>query len=153
MKLFSSVLTTILNVDKRVRTRDLLPYDTDSTTMVCYNSVNFHIFNNQNTFVGEIRKCTNQGVATIWGKGHRPSGIRTIGWIWSDHSGKSHEYLVKDALFSPQSPKNILSVTCFAWQLNDLTGTGIDTKQLTSCFYWDSSKYSLTIHHSPSNLP
>ena len=48
---------------------------------------------------------------------------------------------------------NIISVTCFSRQLNDLTGTGIDTKQLTSCFYWDSSKYSLTIHHSPSNLP
>ena len=53
----------------------------------------------------------------------------------------------------PQSPINILSVTCFARQLNDLTGTGIDMNQLKSCFYWDSSKYSLTIHHPHSNLP
>ena len=104
-------------------------------------------------FVGEIRKCTNQGVATIGGKGHQTSGIGTVRWIWRDDSGKSHEYLVKDALFSPQSPINIISVICFARQLNDLTGTGIDTKQLTSCFYWDSSKYLLTIHHPPSNLP
>ena len=37
--------------------------------------------------------------------------------------------------------------------MNDLMGTGIDTKQLTSFFYWDSSKYSLTIKHPPSNLP
>ena len=59
---------------------------------------------------------------------------------------------MKDALFSPQSPINSLSVTCFARQQNDLTGTGIDTKQLKSCFYWDSSKYSLTIHNPPSNL-
>ena len=104
-------------------------------------------------FVGEIRKCTNQGVSTIGGKVHQTSGIGTVRWIWRDNSGKSHEYLVKDALFFPQSPINILSVTCFAQQLNDLTGTGIDTKQLTSCFYWDSRKYSLTIHHPPSNLP
>ena len=55
-------------------------------------------------FVGEIRKCTNQGVATIGGKGHQPSGIGTIRWIWRDESGKSHEYLFKDALFFPQSP-------------------------------------------------
>ena len=152
VKSFSSALTTVLNVDVRVRTRDLLPYDTDSTTMVCDNSTNVHICNKRNVFVGEIRKCTNQGVATIVDKGHQPSGIGTVRWIWHEDSGKSHEYLVKDALFSPQSPINILSVTCFARQLNDLTGTGIDKKQLTSCFYWESIKYLLTVHHPPSNL-
>ena len=78
VKLFSSALTTVLNVDERVRTRDLLPYDTDSTTMFCDNSVNFHICNKRNMFVGDIRKCTNQGVATIGGKGHQPSGIGTV---------------------------------------------------------------------------
>ena len=103
--------------------------------------------------LGRSENCTNQGVATIGGKGRQPSGIGTVRWIWRDDSGKSHEYLVKDALFYPQYPINILSVTFFARQLNDLTGTGIDTKQLTSCFYWESSKYSLTIHHPPSNLP
>ena len=65
---------------------------------------------------------------------HQPSGIGTVRWIWRDDSGKSYEYLVEDALFSPQSPINILSVTCFARQLNDLTGTGIDTIQLKILF-------------------
>ena len=136
VKLFSSALTTVLNVDERVRTRDLLPYDTDSTTMVCDNSANVHICNKRNMFVGEIRKCTNQGVATIGGKGHQPSGIETVRWILRDKSGRSHEYLVKDALFFPQSPIKIFSVTCFARQLNDLMGNGIDKKLLKSCFYW-----------------
>ena len=104
-------------------------------------------------YVGEIRKFKIQGVATIGGKGRHPSGIGTVCWIWRDNSGKSHEYLVEGALFFPQSLINILSVTCFARQLKYLTGTGIDTKQLKSCFYWDSSKYSLKIHHPPSNLP
>ena len=40
----------------------------------------------------EIRKCTHQGGATIGGKGHQPSGIGTVCWIWRDDSGKSHEY-------------------------------------------------------------
>ena len=52
----SLAFTTVLNVDKRARTRDLLPYDTDSTTMVCDNSANVHICNKQNMSVGEIRK-------------------------------------------------------------------------------------------------
>ena len=121
--------------------------------MVCDNSANVHICNKRNMFVGEIRKCTNQGVATIGGKGHQPSGIGTVRWIWRDKYGKSHEYLVEDSLFPPQYSINIISVTCFARQLNDLTGTGIDTKKLKYCFYWDSRKYSLTIHHPPFNLP
>ena len=65
MGLSSSAFTTVLNVDERVCPRDLLPFDTDSTTMVCDNSANVHICNKRNMFVGEIKKCTNQGVATI----------------------------------------------------------------------------------------
>ena len=38
-------------------------------------------------------------VATIGGKGHQPSGIGTVKWIWRDDSVKSHEYLVEDVLF------------------------------------------------------
>ena len=117
LKSLSSALTTIQNVDERIRTRDLLPYDTDSTTVVCDNSADVHSCNKLNMFVGEIIKFTNQGVATIGSKGHQPSGIGTVRWIWRDDSGKSHEYLVKDALFLPQPPINILSVTCFARQL------------------------------------
>ena len=60
--------------------------------------------------------------------------------------------LIQDVLFFLQSPINILSGKCFAKQLNDLTGTGIDTKQLQSCFFWDSENYSLAIHHRSSNL-
>ena len=72
MESSSSAFTTVLNVDERVCPRDLLPFDTDSTTMVYDNSANVHICNKQKKFVGEIRKCTNQGVATIGGKGRQP---------------------------------------------------------------------------------
>ena len=53
-------------------------YDTDSTNMVCDISANVHICNKQNMFVREIRKCTNQGVDIIGGKGHQTSGIGTV---------------------------------------------------------------------------
>ena len=82
VEFFSSAFTAVLNVDNRVRTRDLLQYDTDSATMVCDNSANVHICNKRNMFVGEMRSCTNQGVATIGGKGHQPSGIGTVRWTW-----------------------------------------------------------------------
>ena len=86
-------------------------------------------------FVGEIRKVSNQQVATIGGKGHQPSGIGTVKWIWRDDSKESHEYFVEDVLLFTQYPINILSVNCFVRQLNDLMGTGIDMKKLHSRFY------------------
>ena len=46
-----------------------------------------------------------------------------------------------------------MSVTCFSRQLNDLTGTGINTQKSQSRFDWDSNKLLLTIQNSPSNLP
>ena len=66
-----SVFTSVFNVDERCLSRDRIHYGTDSSTMVCDNSVNVHICNWRNMFVGEIRKFSNQQVATIGGKGHQ----------------------------------------------------------------------------------
>ena len=121
--------------------------------MVCGNSVNVRICNRGNIFVDEILKVSNQHVATIGGKGLQSSGIRTVKQILRDDSRKSHKYLVEDVLFFPQSLINIMSITYVARQLNDLTGTGIYTKQLQYHFYRESNKFSLTIQHPPSNLP
>ena len=44
-------------------------------------------------------------------------------------------------------------MTEFARQLNDEEGTGVDTKQKRSTFYWDNNKYQRTIYHPQSNLP
>ena len=96
---------------------------------------------------------TSHKVATIGGRGHAPSGIGIVKWIWKDDEGNSHEFLIHNTLYFPQSPINILSVTEFARQLDDVEGTGIDTKQLKSRFYWNNNKYSVTIRHPASNLP
>ena len=148
-----SVFTSVINFDERCQSIDRLHYDTYSSEMVCENIANFHICNRRNMFVVETRKVSNQQVYTIVGKGHQPSGIGTAKWIWCDNSGKSHECLIEDALFFPQSPINILRVTYFARHLNDLTCTGTNTQKLHSYFYCDSNKFSLTIQHPPSNLP
>ena len=60
---------------------------------------------------------------------------------------------MKDVLYFPASPVNILSVTKFAGQLGDDNGTGIDTKRFHSVLYWQDSKFKRTIRHPASNLP
>ena len=139
--LLLSVFTSVLNVGELFQSRYRLHYDTHSSTMVCDKRANFRIYNRRNMFVGEIRKVSNQQVSNMGGKGHQPSGIGTVKWIWRDDSGNFHKYLVEDVLFFPKSPINILSVTCFARKLNYLTGNGINTQQLKSIFYWDSNKF------------
>ena len=89
-----------------------------------------HICNRRGDFEGELTPVRGHKVATIGGKGHAPSGTGTVRWRWKDDKGNPHEYLVRNVLFFPQSPINILSVTEFAKQLDDEEGTGIDTKQL-----------------------
>ena len=44
-------------------------------------------------------------------------------------------------------------MTSFAKQLNDEEGTGVDTKQKYSRFYWDRGKFSRIIWHPNTNLP
>ena len=74
-------------------------------------------------------------------------GVGTGRWKWKDDGGKIHTFDVKDVLYFPASPVNILSVTKFAGQLGDDNGTGIDTKRFHSVLYWQDSKFKRTIRH------
>ncbi len=79
-------------------------------------------------FVGTIKPCLNHCVATIGGKGHSASGIGTVYWTWNDDNGMKHNYLVKDVLYFPQLPVNILIITTLVEQFGDSGGTSINTK-------------------------
>ena len=124
-----SAHTIVLNIDEKCGDQPAINFDSDSTTVVCNNSANIHICNDKQHFVDELRPVAQHKVATIGGRGHAPSGIGTVEWTWCDDKGKRHTYRVRNVLFFPQSPINILSVTEFAKQLNDEEGTGVDTKQ------------------------
>ena len=152
----TGMFTSALNVyerSSRLRDAGMFSFDTDSSTIVCDNSANFSICNDKRMFVGDLKQVTKHKVATIGGKGHAPSGLGTVKWRWVDDNGKSHEYLIHDVLYFPQSPINILSVTSFPRQLKEDKGTGMDTKMEYSRVYWDFGKHERIIKHQPSNLP
>ena len=48
--------------------------------------------------------------------------------------GATSTYILKDALYFPDSPVNIISVTAFADQMEDDEGTWIMTKRRHSIF-------------------
>ena len=151
-----TVYAAVCNVDDisaRVGRGGYFSFDSDSGSVVCDNSANVHICNDRNMFVGEISSLNDMKVATIGGHGHQASGMGTVKWKWFYDNGATHEFLIEDVLFFPESPINILSVTSFARQLDDKTGTGIMTLQSESILFWQDRKFSRTLHHPPSNLP
>jgi hypothetical protein len=104
-------------------------------------------------YEGEIRQTDHHYVATIGGSKNSSAGMGTVNWRWKDDHGISHAMKIKDVLFFPDLPVNILSITCLADQFKDDDGTGIDTKQTKSRFYWDNNQFQRTINHPASNVP
>ena len=146
------VHTTALNIDQRTQ-QNLMAFDSDSCTIICDNSANVHICNDKTMFLGKMRNTNQHYVATNVGNKNSALGMCTVCWRWKDHNSCIHQYDIKDVLYFPNSPVNILSVTGLATQLGDDEGTGIDTRLHTSRFYWNHGRHERTIHHSSSNLP
>ncbi len=148
-----AAFSTVLNIDDMTAQRSTFSFDSDATSVICDNSANVHVCNDRNMFVGDIQPLQSHAVATIGGNTNVASGIGNVKWRWKDDTGHEHSYLIHNVLFFPESPINILSITEFANQLNDDSGTGITTYRRESVFFWDNRKFSRTIVHPASNLP
>ena len=146
------VYNTVLNLDN-ASSSSSMSFDSDSSTCVCDNSANVHICNDKSMFIGPITKTDKHYVATVGGVKNSATGMGTVRWTWKDDNGRPHTYDIKNVLYFPQSPVNILGITVFADQLNDDEGTGVDTTRTKSKFYWEGNKYHRTIIHPTSNLP
>ena len=78
-------------------------------------------------------------------------GDMTVSWL--DSMGATATYILKDALYFPDSPVNIISVTAFADHMEDDEGTWIMTKRRHSIFTWDFGKQSIEVTHPATRLP
>ena len=73
----------------------MFSFDSDSFTIVCNNSANVSICNDQNMFVGNLLETSGHTVATIWWKGSSPVRIRhskmVLDWWHGCHSLSSSQ--------------------------------------------------------------
>ena len=145
------VHTSVLNIDKSLQDYPTT-FETNSSTILCDNSVNVHICSSKSMFIVPMSRTVKHYVATIGGSKNSASGMGTVWWRWKDDFGKIHTLDIENVLYFPQSPVNILSITGLADQLNDNDSTGIDTKRNKSRFYWDKNKFQRKINYPPSNL-
>ena len=109
------VHTSVLNVDKRFQDHPTA-FETDSSTIICDKSANVHICSSKSMFIGPMRRTNQIYVATIGGSKNSESGMGTVQWRFKDDLGKIHTLDIKNVLYFPQSPVNILRTTGLADQ-------------------------------------
>eukprot|EP00957_Ditylum_brightwellii_P178741 13614823-Ditylum_brightwellii.AAC.1 len=90
---------------------------------------------------------SNVGMATIGRPDRKPTAIGTARVSWKDDDGIMHRYDLRKALYFPNSPVNIISITLLVDQLNDDEGTYATTKRKYSVFFWNKEKGKLAIEH------
>ena len=71
---------------------------------------------------------------TIGGSNFHPTSISEINITWTDDEGVPYTSILKDVLYFPNSPVNVINVTAFAAQLEDNDGTWTKTSRHKSVF-------------------
>ena len=107
-------------------------YDYNPKQCTVENSADAHIWSILADFIRDTLKILNPGpttgVLTIGGSNQYPHYKGNIKVSWFDSNGTLVKYILKGALYFPDSPVNITSVTAFIDQLDDDEGTSIMTK-------------------------
>jgi hypothetical protein len=145
----------LANYDKTEHEK-LISFDSDSLTVILDNSANTSVFNKKEHFVDKkIHKLvpSEEGVITIGGSNHHPEGYGDVSISLKDDDGNLCELRLSNVLYFPDSPVNIVSITCLAASLGDPEGTWVQTRWRYSVFQWDHGKHKKTVLHPSSNLP
>ena len=160
-KRFGNRRSVYTNV-KRVACLETDSFDGDSTDLgvgatwcVLDNSANSHIWNKESDFVpGSIRALNEMSsVATIGGNNFYPTGIGDLNVKIKDDENKISAITLKNVLYFPNSPVNIISVVCLADHFDDDYGTSVLTTRNSSTFTWNKQKYTKSLGHSRNRLP
>ena len=92
-------------------------FDTDSNTIIVYNSANCILWNDisdfdSNTYV-PIGNKMNAGITSATGQA-APVGIGTLEIGWFDDDRKYHAFKLPNVYHVPNSPVNILGLSSFS---------------------------------------
>jgi len=154
---YTALATFVYNASEVVNSVSF-SFDSDSVNVVLDNSANTHIWNNLDDFVeGTVTYLTdsdqNIGVVTIGDTECRPIATGTVLLTITDENNHDCKVTLKDALYFPTSPVNVLGITKLGEQLDDEEGTWIKTRWRRSTFAWDHEQHQLSFNHPASKLP
>ena len=92
------------------------------------------------------------GILTTGGANKFPHSIGDIKVSWINSTDTVLHYILKDTVYFPNSPVNIISITVFADQLEDDEGSSIMTKRRYYVFTWDFGRHSIDLSYPNTRL-
>jgi hypothetical protein len=132
-------------------------FDTDSSFWVCDNSATGHICNDASMFHGDLVPSI-YNVATANGTGDASKMGTVILWLMDDE-GVEHTFTIKECIYLPSSPVNILSTRRLSEHFSDEAGRpdrkGTGITSLFECheLFWNGRKHKKTFTTAGSGLP
>ena len=149
-----TTITTAFSTKDAVSThiQGRVSFDSDLIQFVLDNCANVHIINDRELFES-IVATSMSGVATIGGDPLTPQGQGSCHIYIKDDSGKVVPLTLHNALYFPDSPVNIISISRLADSYDDDEGTFVKTTRFQSEFSWDFGKHFKTISHGESRIP
>ncbi|KAL7532041.1 hypothetical protein ACHAXR_004390 [Thalassiosira sp. AJA248-18] len=134
-------------------------WDTDGIPFVIDNSATGIISNVRKLFVGPLVP-TRVTLETAEGLTTKTKFVGTMRLVLTDDSNQNHTYDIKDCVYDPDSPINILGVPFlgkyFGDQSSDLyemDGTSVCSGSTKSHLIWDHGKHERHFMHGSSELP
>ena len=134
-------------------------WDTDDIPFVADNSATGIICNVRKLFIGPLVP-TKITLETAEGLSTKTKFVGTMQLILTDDANTHHEYNIKDCVYDPESPINILGIPFlgkhFGDHSNDLyemDGTSVCSGSTKSHFIWDHGKFERHFMHGSSELP
>jgi hypothetical protein len=122
--------------------------DTDSYNIAIDTCTSETIVRHKELFVGKIQPCKNllvQGVG-----GHlKASGYGTIKIRITCDEGNTHDLLIHNVIYLPESPVNLLSPQKWSLGNNDEKGTGEITVGDSTLLFWNNKQATKLIPHHP----
>ena len=152
---FASVLAT--SDEDNLGENTMSSFDTDSSFWVCDNSATGHICNDASMFHGELIPSV-YGVATASGTSNSLKMGTVILWL-RDDEGVEHTFTLKECIYMPSSPVNILSTRRLSEHYPDgsgnpdTRGTGITSFYTHHELFWNGRKFVKTFPTASSGLP
>ena len=99
-------------------------------------------------FIGEIKQIKGFALNGVDGPTF-PVGIGTIGFKVRDSHGTDHHIELKNTIYLPQCPQNLISIA--RWSEDRQDNCGIFSRGKYSIFLWNDDKFKRLIHHQPTS--
>ena len=106
------------------------------------------VCNDKTLFLDEIKQIKGLALNGVGGP-TLPVGIGTIGFKVRDSDGRDHYIELKNTIYLPQCPKNLISIA--RWSEDCQDNCGIFSRGKYSIFLWNDDKCKRLIHHQPTS--